>query len=94
MYRAVTDAGFEITFMMDDMDAIDITALELCITQQRDAVWEGLGPCPRTCLSAGALLCNMLPGFGWPPHEHARSLLDILLDEKHMVFQCSALQGL
>ena len=121
-----------------DMDAIDITALRHFITQRRDAVWEGLDVCPRTCPSVGARLCTYAAWFARPPHKHARSLLDLplssrcmqtlfrfrmgvhrlpkdegswnrvprherlcllcnlgsLCDEKHVVFECSALQGL
>ena len=123
---------------LDDMDAIDITALRHFITQRRDAVWEGLDVCPRTCPSVGARLCTYAAWFARPPHKHARSLLDLplssrcmqtlfrfrmgvhrlpkdegswsrvprherlcllcnlgsLCDEKHVVFECSALQGL
>ena len=138
MYRAVIDTGYQLAIRLDDMDAIDITALRHFITQRRDAVWEGLDVCPRTCPSAGARLCTYAAWFARPPHKHARSLLDLplgsmsmqtflrfrmgvhrlpkdegswnrvprhericllcnsgsLCDEKHMVFECSGLQGL
>ena len=138
MYRAVIDTGYQLAIRLDDMDAIDIVALRHFITQRRDAVWEGLDVCPRTCPSARARLCTYAAWFARPPHKHARSLLDLplgsrtmqallrfrmgvhrlpkdegswnrtprhericllcnsgsLCDEKHMVFECSSLQGL
>ena len=138
MYRAIIDTGYQLAIRLDDMDAIDITALRHFITQRRDAVWEGLDVCPRTCPSVGARLCTYAAWFARPPHKHARSLLDLplssrcmqtlfrfrmgvhrlpkdegswsrvprherlcllcnlgsLCDEKHVVFECSALQGL
>ena len=138
MSRAIIDTGYQLAIRLDDMDAIDITALRHFITQRRDAVWEGLDVCPRTCPSVGARLCTYAAWFARPPHKHARSLLDLplssrcmqtlfrfrmgvhrlpkdegswnrvprherlcllcnlgsLCDEKHVVFECSALQGL
>ena len=138
MYRAVIDTGYQLAIRLDDMDAIDITALRHFITQRRDAVWEGLDVCPRTCPSVGARLCTYAAWFARPPHKHARALLDLplssrcmqtlfrfrmgvhrlpkdegswsrvprhdricllcnlgsLCDEKHVVFECPALQGL
>ena len=41
MYRAIIDTGYQLAIRLDDMDAIDITALRHFITQRRDAVWEG-----------------------------------------------------
>ena len=85
MYRAIIDTGYQLAVRLDDMDTIDITAL--ChdhhdITQHRDAVWEGLDPCPRTCPSAGARLCMYAAWFARPPHKHARSLLDLPLGSR------------
>ena len=138
MYRAIIDTAYQLAIRLDDMDAIDITALRHFITQRRDAVWEGLDVCPRTCPSVGARLCTYAAWFARPPHKHARSLLDLplssrcmqnlfslrmgvhrlpkdegswnrvprqericllcnlgsLCDEKHVVFECCALQGL
>ena len=54
MYRAIADAGHHITVVMNDMHAIDITALNVFITQQRDAVLTNAG-----CISVGR--------FGSPP---------------------------
>ncbi len=136
MYSVTLGTGYQLGSRMDDMDAIDITALKSLITQQRDEVWTGLDPCPRTCPSNGARSCTHAAWFARPPHKHARSLLDIplpskclrsflrfrmgvhrfpkdagswtdvprqhrvcqlcasgsLCDEKHAVFECSALQ--
>ena len=70
MYRAVINTGYQLAIRLDDMDAIDITALRHFITQRRDAVWEGLDVCPRTCPSAGARLCTYAAWFARPPHKH------------------------
>ena len=83
MYRAFGD-GYQLATRVDDMHAIDITALHYFITRRRDTVWQGLDPCPRTCPSAGACLCTYAAWFARPPHKHARSLLDLLLGFKCM----------
>ena len=84
MYRAIIDTGYQRAIRLDDMDAIDITALRHFITQRRDAVWEGLDVCPRTCPSVGARLCTYAAWFARPPHKHARSLLDLPLSSRCM----------
>ena len=138
IYRAVIDAGYQMTIRMDDMSVADIGSFRMCITQRRDAVWAGLDICPRTCPSPGARLCTYVAWFARPPHKQPKSLLDLplpskcmqaflrfrmgvhrlpkdegswnrvprqdrvcqlcgsgsLCDEKHVVFHCSALQGL
>ena len=84
MYRAVIDTGYQLAIRLDDMDAIDITALRHFITQRHDAVWEGLNLCPRTCPSVGARLCTYAAWFARPPHKHARSLLDLPVSSRCM----------
>ena len=84
MYRAIIDTGYQLAIRLDDMDTIDITALRHFITQRRDAVWEGLDLCPRTCPSTRARLSTYAAWFARPPHKHARSLLDLPLGSKFM----------
>ena len=43
----------------------------------RDAVWDGLDICPRTCPSLNARLCTYAQWFARPLGRHARSLLDL-----------------
>ena len=66
MYRAVIDTGYQLAVRLNDMDAIDITALRHFITQRCDAVWEGLDVCLRTCPSARARLCIYAAWFARP----------------------------
>ena len=94
MYRDVINTGYQLAIRLDDMHAIDITALHHFITQRRDAVWEGLDVCPRTCPSAGARLCTYAAWFARPPHKHARSLLDLPLSSRctHVCKLCSGFE--
>ena len=47
MHRAVIDAGYQITIILDDIITIDIEFLRMCITHRRDAVRAGLDICPE-----------------------------------------------
>ena len=77
MFKAVHATGYELSIRCDDMDAIDIPALQQHIMQQRDSVWEDLDICPRTCPSKRSRCCTYARWFARPPHRHARFLLDI-----------------
>ena len=138
MFKAIRGIGYQLTIRCDDLDQIDISALSLMLAQRRDAVWDGLDICPRTCPSLDAKLCTYKRWFVRPADKHARSLLDlpvsrrcmqrflrfrmgchklprdvgawvgiprlqricnmcqhhIIGDEKHLVFECPALQDL
>ena len=54
-----------------------LLALRQHLAQQRDAVWDGLDTCPRTCPSQKARCCTYSRWFARPLGKHARSLLDI-----------------
>jgi hypothetical protein len=82
MYSIILGTSYQPGIRMDDMDVIDITALNCFITQQREAVLTGLNSCLRTCPSTGACFCKYAAWFAQPPHKHARSLLDIPLPSK------------
>ena len=138
MFKAIRGIGYQLNIRCDDLDHIDMSALSLMLTQRRDAVWDGLDICPRTCPSFNAKLCTYATWFARPVEQHARSLLDLPVsrrcmqrfprfrmgchrlprdtgawvgiprlhrvcnirqhrtigDEKHLVFECPALQDL
>ena len=138
MFKAIRGIGYQLNIRCDDLDQIDTSALSLMLAQRRDAVWDGLDICPRTCPSLNAKLCTYKTWFVRPADKHARSLLDlpvsrrcmqrflrfrmgchklprdvgawagiprlqricnmcqhhIIGDEKHLVFECPALQDL
>ena len=77
MFKAIRTTGYELSIRVDDMDTIDIVALRQHLTQQRDAIWDGLDICPRTCPSQKARCCTYSRWFARPLGTHARSLLDI-----------------
>ena len=77
MFKAIRTTGYELNIRVDDMDTIDIVALRQHLTQQRDAIWDGLDICPRTCPSQKARCCTYSRWFARPLGTHARSLLDI-----------------
>ena len=68
----------------DDLDHIDMSALSLMLRQRRDAVWDGLDICPRTCPSLNAKLCTYATWFARPVEKHARSLLDLPVSRRCM----------
>ena len=138
VHAAVCLIGYQLNIRCDDLDHIDMSALSLMLRQRRDAVWDGLDICPRTCPSFNAKLCTYATWFARPVEKHARSLLDLPVsrrcmqrflrfrmgchrlprdtgawvgiprlqrvcnicqhrtigDEKHLVFECPALQDL
>ena len=138
MFNAIRGIGYQLVIRCDDLDHIEISALELMLAQRRDAVWDGLDICPRTCPSLNAKLCTYATWFVRRAEKHARSLLDLPVsrrcmqrflrfrmgchgpprdvaawagiprlqsfcnmcqhrtigDEKHLVFECPALQDL
>ena len=77
MFKAIRATEYELSIRVDDMDAIDVIALRQHLAQQRDAVWDGLDTCPRTCPSEKARCCKYSRWFARPLGKHARSLLDI-----------------
>ena len=77
MFKAIRATGYELSIRVDAMDAIDITALRQHVAQQRDAIWDGLDICPRTCPRENSRCCTYARWFARPPEKHARSLLDI-----------------
>ena len=77
MLRAVHATGYELSLRCEGMDVIDIPAFRQDIIQQRDSVWEDLDICPRTCHSKRSRFCTYARWVASPPHEHARSMLDI-----------------
>ena len=54
------------------------------MTQLRDAIWNGLDICPRTCPSQKARCCTYARWFARPPDKHARLLLDIPVSATYM----------
>ena len=138
MFKAIRGTGYQLNIRCDDFDKVLVPALALMLEQRRDAIWDGLDICPRTCPSVNARLCTYAQWFARPVGRHARSLLDLQVsrrcmqrflrfrmgchrlprdtgawigtprlqrvcnmcaqrvigDEKHMVFECPALQDL
>ena len=57
MFKAIRATGYELSIRVDALDIIDLTALKQHLTQQQDAVWDGLDVCPRTLpLTKGQVL--------------------------------------
>ena len=77
MFRAIRDTEYDLTVRVDDVGIVDITALRALLTQRRDAVWQNLDICPKTCPTTGACRCTYFAWFARPPGRHARSLLDL-----------------
>ena len=84
MFKAIRGIGYQLTIRCDDLDQIDISALSLMLAQRRDAVWDGLDICPRTCPSLNAKLCTYKTWFVRPADKHARSLLDLPVSRRCM----------
>ena len=84
MFRAVRGTGYQLNIRCDDLDKILAPALTLMLEQRRDAVWDGLDICPRTCPSVNARLCTYAQWFARPAGRHARSLLDLPVSRRCM----------
>ena len=82
--RAVRGTGYQPNIRCDDLDHILISALSLMLAQGRDAVWDDLDICPRSCPSLNARLCTNAQWFARPLGRHARSLLDLPLSRRCM----------
>ena len=77
MFKAVRATGYELGIRADDMDVIDVPALQQHIIQQQESSWRDLDICPRTCPSTRSRSCTYARWFARPPRQHARSLLNI-----------------
>ena len=79
MFQAIRGIGYQLVIKCDNLDQIDIPALSLMLTQRRNAIWDGLDICPRTCPSLNDKLCTYICAtwFARPIEKHARSLLDL-----------------
>ena len=84
MFKAIRGIGYQLNIRCDDLDHMDIPALSLLLRHRRDAVWDGLDICPRTCPSFNAKLCTYATWFARPVEKHARSLLDLPVSRRCM----------
>ena len=84
MSRAIRGTGCDLCIRQDDMDHIDIQVLSSHLRQHRDAVWDNLDICPRTCPTEDSRLCTYKNWFARPAGHNARSLLDLPLSMRCM----------
>ena len=75
MSLAIMGPGYDLCNRQDDMDHIDIQVLFSHLRQRRDAVWDNLNICPRTCPIEDSHLCTYKNWFARPAGRHARSFL-------------------
>ena len=82
--RGNQGTGYYLCIRQDDMDQIDIQVLSSHLGQRRDAGWDNLDNCPRTCPTEDLCLCSCRVWFARPAGRHARSLLDLPLSMRSM----------
>ena len=88
MSRTIRGTGYDLFIRQDDMDHIDIQVLFSHLGQRREAVWDDLDICPRTCPTEDSRPCTYNKNwFARPGGRHARSLLDLPLSMHCMRMQ-------
>ncbi len=56
-------AVYDISIRIDSMDATDMSAIKLHLTQKGDSVWDGSDVCHRTCRSRGQAFVYITGGL-------------------------------
>ena len=79
MSRVIRGTGYDLCIRQDDMYYIDIQVWSSNLRQRKDAVWDNLHTCLRTCHTKDSRLCTYKNWIARPPGRHARSLLDLPL---------------
>ena len=77
--KATRGIGHRLNIRCADLDHIDISMLSLMLAQCRNAVWDGLDICPKTCPSLNAKSSTFATWFARHAEKHARSLLDLVV---------------
>ena len=74
--KAVRGTGYDPSIRQGAMDHhdVDLQVLSSHLRQRKDAVWECLNICPRTCPTEKSRLCTYKSWFARPAGRHARSL--------------------
>ena len=84
MSRVIRGTGYDLCIRQDDRYYIDIQAWSFHLRQRKDAVWDNLHTCLRTCHTEDSRLCTYKNWIARPPGRHARSLLDLPLSMRCM----------
>ena len=82
--KAVRGTGYDFSIRQGALAHIDLQVLSSHLRQRRDAVWDNLDICPRTCPTEKSRLCTYKNWFARPAGRHARSLLDLPLSRRCM----------
>ena len=90
--KAVRGTGYDPSIRQGAMDHhdVDLQVLSSHLRQRKDAVWECLNICPRTCPTEKSRLCTYKNWFPRPAGRHGRSLSL----EDLWTFLCACMQRL
>ena len=81
---AIRRTRYHLPISQGDMIHIDVQVLSEHLRQRRDAIWDNLDICPRTCPTRDSRMCTYKNWFARPADRNARSLLDLLLSMRCM----------
>ena len=82
--KAVRGTGYDLSIRQGVMDHVDVQVLSSHLRRRRNAVWDHLDICSRTCPTEKSRLCTYKNWFPRPAGRHGRSLLDLSLSMRCM----------
>ena len=72
MSSGIRGTGYHLPISQGDMVHIDVQVLSFHLRQRRDAIWDDMDICPRTCPTRDSCMCTYKNWFARPAGRHAR----------------------